>query len=89
LLSGNYSSKTRNKLIAKAFKEVGLIERYDSGIKRIVNICKEYNVKQLTFEEIFDGFRVVLFKEKTDVTKDVTKEKRIKKFLNSLNLIPQ
>ena len=30
LLSGNYSSKTRNKLIAKAFKEIGLIERYGS-----------------------------------------------------------
>jgi len=38
LLSGNYSSKTRNKLIAKAFKEVGLIERYGSGIKRILDI---------------------------------------------------
>ncbi len=27
LLTSNYTSKTRNKLIAKAFKEIGLIER--------------------------------------------------------------
>jgi len=72
LLTGNYSSKTRNKLIAKAFKEVGLIERYGSGIKRIIDICSNYGVKQPVFEEVFNGFRVVLFKEKTDVTKDVT-----------------
>ena len=72
LLSGNYSSKTRNKLIAKAFKEVGLIERYGSGIKRIVNICEEYGVKHPKFEEVFNGFRVLLFKEKTDVTENVT-----------------
>ncbi len=74
LLSGNYSSKTRNKLIAKAFKEAALIERYGSGIKRVVNICEEYGMKQPKFEEVFNGFRVVLFKEKTDVTKDVTKK---------------
>ncbi|HLT86281.1 MAG TPA: RNA-binding domain-containing protein, partial [Sphingobacterium sp.] len=35
LVTGNYSSKSRNKLIAKAFKEVGLIERYGSGIHRV------------------------------------------------------
>ena len=70
LLTGNYSSKTRNKLIAKAFKEVGLIERYGSGIKRIIDICSNYKLKQPVFEEVFNGFRVVLFKEKTDVPKD-------------------
>jgi len=30
LLSGNYVSKSCNKLIAKAFKETGIIERYGS-----------------------------------------------------------
>jgi ATP-dependent DNA helicase RecG len=64
LLSGNYSSKTRNKLIARAFKEVGLIERYGSGIMRIQKICDEYGVKKPLFEEWAQGFRVILFKEK-------------------------
>jgi len=44
LLSGKYSSKTRNNLIAKAFKEIGLIERYGSGIMRIQKICNELNL---------------------------------------------
>src|SRR5690606_23261438 len=61
------TSKSRNKLIAKAFKEIGLIERYGSGIHRIQNICKDYGVVSPVFEEIADGFRVVLFNEKLEV----------------------
>jgi ATP-dependent DNA helicase RecG len=64
LLSGNYSSKTRNKLIALAFKEVGLIERYGSGIMRVQKICEEYGIRMPVFEEWGQGFRVILFKEK-------------------------
>ncbi len=64
LLSGNYTSRSRNKLIAKAFKEVGLIERYGSGINRIRRICKEYSVVEPAFNEISNGFQVILFKEK-------------------------
>ncbi|MCK5852857.1 putative DNA binding domain-containing protein [bacterium] len=72
LLSDNYTSQTRNKLIAKAFKEIGLIERYGSGIRRIINICSDYGLKQPLFEEIFNGFRVILFKAKLKVTDKVT-----------------
>jgi predicted HTH transcriptional regulator len=42
--------------IVKAFKVIGLIERYDSGIRRIINICSDYGVKQSVFEEVFNGF---------------------------------
>ena len=97
LLSGNYSSKTRNKLVAKVFKEIGLIERCGSGIMRIRRICKEYGIIDPKFEEVFNGFRVILFKEKlkvaeeeshnvTDnVTENVT-ENRIIVILNEINL---
>jgi len=64
LLTGNYSSKTRNKLIAKAFKESGLIERDGSGIMRIRRICRDYGMKDPLFQEIQQGFMVTLFKEK-------------------------
>jgi len=64
LLSDNYTSKTRNKLIAKAFKEVGLIERYGSGIKRIIDICNNYGIISPKFEELHSGFMVIIFKEK-------------------------
>ena len=64
LLTGNYSSKSRNKLIARAFKEIGLIERFGSGIMRILQICKDYGVKAPHFAEIHNGFNVTLYKEK-------------------------
>lgn len=70
LLTGNYSSKTRNKLLAKAFKESGLIEQYGSGIMRIRRICKEYGLNDPLFQEMQEGFKVTLFKEVSKPTKD-------------------
>ena len=64
LLSGNYSSKVRNKLIARAFKEAGIIEKYGSGIKRVLDICKDQGIIPPKFEEVFNGLKVTLFKEK-------------------------
>lgn len=71
LLSNNYTSQARNKLIAKAFKEVGLIERYGSGIRRILNICENYGIIQPKVEEVFNGFRILLYKEKLKTTNKV------------------
>jgi ATP-dependent DNA helicase RecG len=63
LISGNYSSRTRNRLIANIFKDCGLIERYGSGIKRIRNECFKYGIEEPLFEEFQHGFRVILFKK--------------------------
>jgi predicted HTH transcriptional regulator len=63
LLSGKYTSKSRNKLIAKAFKKMEMIERYGTGITRIQNICRNYGVIEPLFQEISDGFQVTLYKE--------------------------
>ena len=71
LLTDNYTSQARNKLIAKAFKEAGIIERYGSGIRRILSICNDYGIVPPRIEEVFNGFRVVLFKEKIKVTNNV------------------
>lgn len=65
LISGNYSSKTRNKLIAKVFKESGLIEQYGSGIMRVRRICREYGLHEPLFQEMQQGFKVTLYKETT------------------------
>ncbi len=56
LLSGNYTSKSRNKLVAKIFKEARLIERYGSGIMRVRQICKDYGVIEPQFCEISNVF---------------------------------
>ncbi len=71
--SGDYSSKTRNRAIARAFKEAGIIERYGSGIARIKNECKNHGVAEPTFEEFVHGFRVILFKEKIKTTQETKK----------------
>lgn len=48
-----------------------MIERYGSGIKRILTICFDYGVIAPIFEEVQEGFKVVLFKEKLNVVEDV------------------
>ena len=64
LLKFNYTSQTRNKLIAQAFREVGIIEKYGSGIKRIFSICKNYGIIPPTINPKKDSFEVILYKEK-------------------------
>ncbi len=63
LLKFKYSSQTRNKLIADAFKEIGIIEKYGSGIKRIFTICKNYGVIPPIINANKNSFEFVLFKE--------------------------
>ncbi len=67
LNSNDYSSRTRNRAVARAFKEAGIIEQYGSGIKRIKSECKLHGVIEPIFEEFMHGFRVILFKEKINV----------------------
>ena len=62
LLSGQYSSKPRNRAIANMFKEAGIIERYGSGIARICNICLDFGIATPIFEEFQHGFRVTVSK---------------------------
>ncbi len=46
LLTGNYTSKSRNKLIAKIFKEAWLIERYGAGIMRAQQIYQTSDIEK-------------------------------------------
>jgi ATP-dependent DNA helicase RecG len=86
LLSNNYKSTPRNKLIADFCKNLGLIEKYGSGIRRIVDYFKSENLPVPEFRNISDGFMVTIFeKEKEDVTEKVT-EKRIVIILNEIKL---
>ena len=66
LNTNNYSSRTRNRAIARLFKEAGIIEQYGSGINRIKNECKIHGVIEPKFEEFVHGFRVILYKEKIE-----------------------
>ncbi|KKM70456.1 hypothetical protein LCGC14_1440540 [marine sediment metagenome] len=62
LIRGDYSPSIRNKQIATVFKEAGIIEKYGSGIKRVLETFSEYDLPQPVFEEIQKGFKVTIFK---------------------------
>ena len=79
LLSNNYTSQARNKLVAKAFKEIGSVERYGSGIKKVFDICKDYGVVAPKFEEKFNGFFVTLYNERLNAPKENLAQKSSEK----------
>jgi ATP-dependent DNA helicase RecG len=79
LVRGNYVSAIRNKQIATLFKEAGIIEKYGSGIKRVLESIRSYGLKDPSFEEIQDGFRVTFFKatqKATQITTQITTQKK-------------
>ena len=77
LLSDDYSPKSRNTLINIMFKETGAVEKYGSGIQRIVNECEKHGGIKVDFSLQQHGFKVVITKINSiskDVGKDVGKE---------------
>ena len=63
LLSNDYVSQPRNKLIAEVFKASGLIEKYGSGIKRVLEAFAKHGLPQPDFQLLPGGFRVLVFAE--------------------------
>lgn len=61
LLSNNYISAPRNKKIADFFKEMGMIEKYGSGIRRIITPFKERGTRLPVFESVQGGWRVTVY----------------------------
>jgi ATP-dependent DNA helicase RecG len=53
-------SKLRNRVIGRVFHELGLIERWGSGIQRILSVCREAGLAEPTWEEIGIRLRVTL-----------------------------
>ena len=58
----NGHSKIRNKGIANIFSQMGLVESWGSGIKRILNAAEEYGLPKPRFQEFDNMFRVELFR---------------------------
>ena len=57
-------SKLRNPVIARVFNEIGLIEQWGSGIKRMTNACLEAGLEEPSFEEIGPRIRVTFYRGK-------------------------
>lgn len=60
-LSGR--SKIRNKAVAEVFSRMEIIEEWGTGIRRIINRAKEYDLPEPKFVEIGDTFRVNLYRK--------------------------
>ena len=61
LLANTYVSTPRNRQIAKMVKEMGMIERYGTGIKRVRRMFTDYGLPEPHFEIIPGGFAVTVF----------------------------
>ncbi|MCP5499964.1 MAG: hypothetical protein H7A25_08680 [Leptospiraceae bacterium] len=58
----NGRSESRNKVIARVFKELGLIEEWGTGIKRMKNACLSAGIKPPTIEEKGDFIDVTFYR---------------------------
>lgn len=54
-------SLMRNKVIGRLFREIKLIERLGTGLKRIMSVYEKTQAKQPIFEEMSNHFRVTLY----------------------------
>lgn len=61
LLANQYKSTPRNKLIADFCKSLGLIEKYGSGIRRIIEYFDGADLPMPDFRNISDGFMVTVY----------------------------
>ena len=71
LLTGDYVSYARNKKIAELLREAGLIEKYGSGIKRVLESTMAENIADPVFSNVQHGFRVILFSDAKDEKRNV------------------
>lgn len=70
----NGHSKIRNKGLANIFSQMGFVEAWGSGVRRILNAAKEYDLPEPKIQEFDNMFRVELFR-KTSITKEVGEKK--------------
>ena len=76
----NGHSKIRNKAIANIFSQMGLVEAWGSGIKRILNAAKEYGLPEPKFQEFDNMFRVELFRNNSMTESEKRSRRSSEKF---------
>ncbi|RLC35486.1 MAG: transcriptional regulator [Candidatus Nealsonbacteria bacterium] len=62
-LKTEHSSFPKNPLIASVFYYAGFIERWGSGIKRMIDLCKAQKLPEPEFKEEFGGISVYFHKD--------------------------
>jgi len=77
-------SKLRNPVIGRIFHELKLIERWGSGIKRMMEACLDAGLEKPILEEIGTHFRVTFFTKKEHAKHDFQLDKIDEAILHSL-----
>ncbi len=55
------SSRLRNRVIGRVFRELQIIEQWGSGLQRILGTCKKQGLKKPLIEELNNQFRLTLY----------------------------
>ena len=55
-------SRLRNRTLANVFNQMGLIEAWGTGIQRIQELAKEYNLPSPEFIDLPESFQVNLYR---------------------------
>jgi len=73
------SSRVRNRVIARVFREIGLSEQWGSGLQRIIDACVQRGLKKPLFEDFGTEFKVTLYSTyQHELVIDKAQEKFIK-----------
>jgi len=74
-------SQLRNRVIGHIFRELGLIERWGSGLGRMMEVCHTQGIKAPKFEEIDHYFRVTLYHETNQILTGVAWQQDLLEYL--------
>ncbi|MCL2101201.1 MAG: putative DNA binding domain-containing protein [Fibromonadales bacterium] len=61
LRANQYVSTPRNRQVAKIMKEMGIVERYGTGIKRVRKMFVDYGLEEPVFEIMSGGLAVTVY----------------------------
>jgi ATP-dependent DNA helicase RecG len=78
------SSRVRNRVIARTFHLLELIEQWGSGLQRIITSCVNHGLKEPKFEEIGSQFRVTIYATKEQKTIINSSQKKLIEHLSSV-----
>ncbi|MDB8711450.1 ATP-binding protein [Mediterraneibacter gnavus] len=51
-----------------------MVEAWGTGIPRIINRCREYNLLEPVFEEFGNGFKVTMFRNVSNANEKVSRD---------------
>lgn len=75
------SSRIRNRVIAKVFHHLKLIEQWGTGLQRVIEACRQYGLEKPHFEEMGNQFRVTLYATKQPIIELLDWQKALVTFL--------